>query len=229
MNKLIIEDEMGRSEVLESRNVLFNLSDFIEKWARLEGRSRFYNNTRDKWGEWRHYVGSSGAVAKLFSLMKKYGVRNHRLLYNFMELDSGEMMGVAHGEYLQNLFDQKFKSPIKVRLELDEAGESWIPRNGLTLPLISDKVSKDVLRLLPMEDEDEKREWINKAISVAAVGREWESLPFRQFYDDDVTKIDEVSSMISEGVKTGEISSFDTLKSVLLKIWIERKAPKILL
>ena len=59
MNKLIIEDEMGRSEVLESRNVLFNLSDFIEKWARLEGKSRFYNNVRDKWGEWRHYVRSS--------------------------------------------------------------------------------------------------------------------------------------------------------------------------
>ena len=220
---------MGRSEVLESRNVLFNLSDFIEKWARLEGRSRFYNNVRDKWSEWRLYVRSSGAVAKLFSLMKRYGVRNHRLLYNFMELDSGEMMGVAHGEYLQNLFDQKFKSPIKVRLELDEAGESWSPRDGLSLPLISDNINEEALHLLPMEDEDEKREWINKAISLAAVGREWESLPFRQFYDDDVAKIDEVSEMISDKVKTGVISSFDTLKSALLKIWIERKAPKILL
>ncbi len=219
---------MGHTEVLESRTLLFDLSDFIDKWSRLSGRGRFFNGVREKWDEWKRYVRSNGAVGKLFELMKRYGIRDHRQLYNTVEMNSGEILGTVHGEYIKNFFDQQYKSPIQVRIEIDEEGEKWVPRDGLQLPLISNNISAEVLQLLPMEDEDERREWINKAISVAVTNQEWESLPFRQFYDDDIEKIDIESQRLSVDVRDGNIRNFDSIKKYLLNLWINRKAPKIL-
>lgn len=138
-------------------------------------------------------------------------------------------MGIAHGEYIVNLFEQKFQSPINARLELDENGDKWLPGNDLRLQLISEDICGEVLRLLPMVDEDERTEWINKAITISAVDKEWESLPFIQFYDDEIEKINNLSREISYQVKTAQICSWEDLKHYLLQKWIRRKGPKILM
>lgn len=192
-------------------------------------RGGFYNDGSDKRSEWQQYVRSCGGVGKLKDLMKQYGIHNCRLLYNSIELGKGELMGIAHGEYIVNLFEQKFQSPINARLELDENGDKWLPGNDLRLQLISEDICGEVLRLLPMVDEDERTEWINKAITISAVDKEWESLPFIQFYDDEIEKINNLSREISYQVKTAQICSWEDLKHYLLQKWIRRKGPKILM
>lgn len=229
MNKLILENKYGQTLTLESPTLMFDLSDFIDKWNRLSGGGRYYHGGSDKWSEWQQYVRSCGSVGKLHNLMKHYGIHNCRLLYNAIELRKGETMGIAHGEYIVNLFEQKFQSPITARLVLDENGDKWSPSNDLRLPLVSENICREVLNLLPMEDEDERTEWINKAITIAAVDNEWESLPFRQFCDDELEKINNLSQEVSEQVKAAQICSWKDLKHYLLQVWIKRKGPKILM
>lgn len=227
MNRLILEDKYGRAQTLESPTLMFDLSDFIAKWKRLSGSGGFYGGDRDKWNEWKQYVRSNGSVGKLHDLMERYGVCNCRVLYNAIELERGEIMGIAHGEYLANMFEQKFQSPITARLEVDENGKKWSPGNDMRLPLISSDISDEVLSLLPMKDEDERTEWINKAITKAAVNEEWESLPFSQFYVEDLEKLNSLSRDVSEQVKAGKIQSIEDLKRYLLEIWIKANGPKI--